>query len=477
MPVSSLPETKIRSPIDALAAGWQFFASGRWAALLLVLLALTMILFVLSARLAERTPTTMGDAYPNALSARTELPILAASGSPLREYVGLWLRCLFGLFAFTLGLRLADRADLLFRASRNILQVQATYGDGPPAYDGSLPDALSEAEVRARLRRGLLPWLTRIWQTTEDDKPVLYADRLRLALWGDGLMHLGCLAILLGAYITAEWSWREEQVTLTAGESYELMRAPGYALTVDTPVVAPSDGLSTQVEMTITVKSPQDNSREYQFGPFRPLLAVPFAVFHQAGGSALNISARDRNGEYLLLQPFVKGRGLKATTAATMKFGQGTSEDYLFVPRLALFLRMDRYESLPEKGYDTAVYLLRGYQNNQPAAVFSRYIQQNDSFEWDNITFEVHAVPYVLVNVVNDIGWWFVLVGLTCLAMGGLLRRAAGALWLARFEAVRQSEDLVFDRLILWPEKGLSGTDSSALRRFLRAVGVANREP
>ena len=476
MPVSSLPESKTRPQTDALSAGWQFLASGRWAALLLVLLGLTMLLLVVGARLAEHTPTAMDDGYANVAPARTESPFLTVAGGPLHEYVDLWLRCLFGLFAFTLGLRLADRVHPLFNTSQYIAQARAAYVVGRPAYHGALPNGLSETELRARLRRGLIPWLTRIWQTTEDDKPVLYADRLRSVLWGDGMIHLGCLAILLGAYFTAEWSWREEQVALTAGESYDLTRAPGYVLTVDTPVATLSDGLSTQPQGTITVKSPEDNSREYQIGPFRPLLAAAFAVFHQASGSALNISARDRNGEYLLLQPFVKGRGLKTATAAVMKFGHDTSEDYVFVPKLTLFLRMDRYTSLPEKGYDTEVYLLRGYQNNQPSAVFSHYIQQSDSFQWNDITFEVHAVPYVLVNVVNDIGWWFVLVGLMCLVSGSLLRQAAGVLWLARFEAGRQSESLVFDHLILWPAKGLSGTDSSALRRLLRAVGVANRE-
>jgi len=476
---SSLPENARKTAsADALTALWQFFASSRWAAMLMVMLALTALWFVFSTGMAEQAPAMPANVNESAPLGHTDSPTSITVGGNIDPYSSLWLRCLFGLFVFSLGVRLADRVGLLFRLNQNVPRILATYLDGRPAYRGPLPTSLSKAEICARLYPGPGPRLmARVWQTTEGDKPVLYADHLRLAIWSDFLLHLACVAILIGAFVTAEYGWREDQVVLAAGESRDLSRAPGYALELAPQAAGLQDDTSAPEEIALILKSPQGDSSEHRIAPFKPLLTSHFSVFYQTSGPALNISAKDRNGDPLLLQPFVRGRGLKAASVAAMKFGDDADEDYLFVPKLTLFLRVDRYESLSEEGYDTTVYLLRGYQGNQPAAAFSRYIQNEGSFQWNDITFEVHPAPYVLVNVANDFGWWFVLVGLASVVIAGLARLWAGPLWLARFEAEGTTEPLGFVQLVLWPGKGPAGSDARTIRNVLQCMGASDGEP
>ena len=453
----ALQERNEKASIDVITALWRFFTSSRWAALLLVLLALTAALFVLGA-------------YP------TDIRERPASGD-LSIYVGLWLRLLFGLFIFTLVLRLVDRAEILFHFSQNVSRARAIYLDSQGAYRSPLQSGLADVEIRARIMQCPASWLVRTWQVSEDDKPILYAENLRSAVWTDWVLHLGCLVVLIGIFVTAQWGWREEQVTLAAGESYSLDHAPGYVLTVGPSAVAgQTDDASTTGKMAVTVTSPQGEARGRPIAPFEPFLSPQFSIFQTSSGPALSISAKDGAGEDLLLQPFVKGRGMKAVSVATMKFGDDEDEDYLFIPKPDIFLMIDRYEALPEEGYDSAVYLLRGYQGNQSSTSFSRYIERADTFQWNDMAFEVDPVTYVIVNVAGDTGWWIALAGLILLVLGSLARLWLPTSWLARFETESLDGSPFFERLVLWNGKGQPGTRDHMTATFLQCMGATDRE-
>ena len=199
-----------------------------------------------------------------------------------------------------------------------------------------------------------------------------------------------------------------------------------------------------------------------------PYLTSHFALFQVSTGPALRLSVKDESGEPLLLQPLV--RGAKAGPSLTLKFREAQDEGYLFLPKSGVTIRVDRYQSLPEEGYDSPVYLVRAYRGNQSSPLFSQYVGQDESYQWQGMTFTMSVEDYVVLNVVRDVGWWFVLAGLLLLVVGSVLRQWPVP-WLARFEAGEDENALLtFRRVMLWSRQGFMARDGKALQALLRCV-------
>ena len=200
----------------------------------------------------------------------------------------------------------------------------------------------------------------------------------------------------------------------------------------------------------------------------KPYLTSHFALFQVSTGPALRLSVKDESGEPLLLQPLV--RGAKAGPSLTLKFREAQDEGSLFLPKSGVTIRVDRYQSLPEEGYDSPVYLVRAYRGNQSSPLFSQYVGQDESYQWQGMTFTMSIEDYVVLNVARDAGWWFVLTGLLLLVVGSVLRQWP-APWLARFETGEdEQEPLTFEQVMLWSRRGFMGRDEKALQALVQCV-------
>ena len=207
---------------DALTTLWYFFTSSRWAALLLAVLALTAVLSMVGPHLDTSGAVTMSQgATPTRMGALTvQEPVL--SGDSVRFLGGLWLRVLLAIFAFTLLLRLVDRFALAFGARRDLTRMQSTYLPGPASYDGRASSEWTEDEIRKHVSTWPGARLIRGWSVAEEKKTIFCVENVRFTMWGDWLLHLGFLVIIVGLFVSAQWGWREDDIALAAGETYEL---------------------------------------------------------------------------------------------------------------------------------------------------------------------------------------------------------------------------------------------------------------
>ena len=452
---------------DTLTTLWYFFTSTHWAALLLALLALTAALSALQPYLTVngQSPLPVTGLLPNPGNVSIQTGLLSADSGTFDLYRAFWFRFLLGLFAFTLLLRLVDRFDLVFQLRQNVSRAQSLYFGEKTLFDGPVQSDLTGGEIQTYVRSWPGSRLVRTWHIAEDAKTVVYMENLRVTVWGDWLLHLGCLVVIIGVFVTAQWGWFENNIALAAGESHEISQDAGYLLTL-ARAVSPQDAC-------VKLTSPDGESQEHCLSALKPYLTSHFALFQVSTGPALRLSVEDASGESLLLQPLVQGA--KAGPSLALKFREAQDESYLFLPKSGVTIRVDRYQSLPEAGYDSPVYLVRAYRGNQSSPLFSHYVGQYESHRWQGITFTMSVEDYVVLNVVRDVGWWFVLAGLLLLVVGSVLRQWSVP-WLARLET-REGEDdpLAFRRLMLWGRRGFMARDEKALQGLLRCVEAAKQ--
>ena len=432
---------------DMLTDLWRLFTSSRWVALLLALLAVTIVVFALWPYVLPANPV------PAAYSTPGQKALLDQPGQPeaawLDVYRLYWLRALLALLAFTLLLRLIDRLEAALGFRRRLDTALDLYLGALTCTQETSSPVLAPEDVRETLRGRPAARLARVWEAAEEDGPIIYADRLRVTVWADVAFHLGGLLLVAGLVVATQWSWREDGVALAVGESYRLRNLPGYTLSMEsTGAEGASPDQLRQYDSRLTLTPGGGPAQPIHLGAGWPFLRPDLALSQAGAGPALRVNVTNRNGDPLLLQSFVMGR--QPETFAVLKFHGVQDDGYLSVPALGLTLRVDRYQSLPEEGYNVPVFLMRAYRGTQSTPLFSRWVTQDGSYEWQDLAFKVHLEDYAVLNIGALYHWWFIAAGLLLVVAGGVLRRWPSP-WLARFERVPWAgEDGSITQITVW---------------------------
>ena len=145
---------------DILTDLWCLLTSGRWLALLLVLLALTMALFALWPYVAPVSPVPVAYSTPG-LKAQSEQPGQAVRPLPeagtLDIYRLYWLRALLGVLAFTLVLRLVDRLEATLAFRRHWASGRSPVPGCPALRGMTWSGILTMEDIRRKLHTGPPP--------------------------------------------------------------------------------------------------------------------------------------------------------------------------------------------------------------------------------------------------------------------------------------------------------------------------------
>ena len=339
---------------------------------------------------------------------------------------------------------------LAFGARRDLTRIQSTYLPGPASYDGRASSEWTEGEIRKHVSTWPGARLIRGWSVAEEKKTIFCVENVRFTMWGDWLLHLGFLVIIVGLFVSAQWGWREDDIALAAGETYELDYASGYTLDFEPAPDADEPGRST-----LSLAHGGVEGKAFAVSALKPHIAAPLSLFQVSTGPALTLSATEVTGESLWLQPLTKGSN--ASSRVTLKFAEGQEESYLFVPDAGVTLRIVRYQALPEEGFEQPVYLLRGYRGTQSSPLFSEYVTEDTTFEWQTLTFSAAVTDYLVLNAVSDWGWWIVVAGSLLLLIGAAMNRGPSP-WVVCFQTERlEAEPLVFEQVTLWSRKRCGG--------------------
>jgi hypothetical protein len=232
-----LPADKSSRP-DPLSILWHFLAAPQALLALLALLLLTLV----AALLIPQLPLS---ARGDALQWLATQPSLAGSGlvRGLRLYDlahSFWLRLLLGLLAALLLVRLAEAAELAWRAARAAGFDTASFRFFSTAARreqlSSAPPAEAEQEARQRFAGSRGRWSA----VAGSEASTHVAIRRARALWAAPVAYVGLLAALVGALVLVTWGWQseawqprqgEEQAVGPAGNA--IVRLEGFALKRD----------------------------------------------------------------------------------------------------------------------------------------------------------------------------------------------------------------------------------------------------
>ena len=111
---------------------------------------------------------------------------------------------------------------------------------------------------------------------------------------------------------------------------------------------------------------------------------------------------------------------------------------------------------MPEEGFEQPVYLVRGYRGTQSSPLFSEYVTEDTTFEWQTLTFSAAVTDYLALNAVSDWGWWIVVAGSLLLLIGAAMNRGPSP-WVVCFQTERlEAEPLVFEQVTLWSRNGVA---------------------
>ena len=213
-------------------------------------------------------------------------------------------------------------------------------------------------------------------------------------------------------------------MTLAARESYRVRNLPGYTLAMEstgaggTPVRAPGDS-------QLTFKRGEGQRRQSTWG--RPAYSEARHGALEPGGTG---APRERHEPQRrpVAAPIIR-HGPAARDVVVLKFHGVQDDGYLSVPALGLTLRVDRYQSLPEEGYDVPGYLLRAYRGTSPPLSSASTSRRTEPMIGRP---DLQRAPGGLrvLNIAALYHWWFLAGGLLLVVAAGALRRWPSP-WLA----------------------------------------------
>jgi len=415
--VNEITPAKIPRERDILDTLWRLFSSGQLIASVLLVVALVSALGVLFPQAPGQAPRDLA-VYAQWL---TSMRGRYGGWSDFLDTMGLfnvygswWFRALLALLAFSLIISTAERAASLWRTMR---QARDEKGD----------DSLAEASKQAvlsvdqpveqlveRLKATLNRRLCRTLIEREEGTVYLYADRF----WVEAaalLGQVGLIVILAGVVITGRLGWREDAVTLSPGQSYEIGHGLDAVLRFEKLELEtyPDGSPSYRAHLRIVE---DDAEVEQAVEVSRPFTYRGVSFYQISHGMAVAVKARDQSDQPLPLQPFADGAGTAAVVS--LPFWGHQSERHFAVPDQGIVFQLVFYQSLPDRGYDGPVFLVEAYQDGQMEPIYSGFVEKSGSLKVDGAVYDLALGQYSALRIVRDPAVAVIVLGLLLTVVG-----------------------------------------------------------
>lgn len=419
--INEITPAKIPRERDILDTLWRLFSSARLAAVVLLVVALASALGTLFPQ-APNQVTRDSAVYAQWL-ARAQgrygrwFDFLDAM-SLFDVYGSWWFRALLALLAFSLIISTAERVASLWPYIRQmgVRQGDDLFADASGQAVFSVDQPVEQ--LVERLKATLTRRLCRVLMEREGGTVYLYADRF----WVEAaalLGHVGLIVVLVGAVVTARLGWREDAVTLSPGQSYEIGHGLDAALRFEKLELDTYPDGSPRDYRTYVQIIEGDAEVEQVIGVNRPFTYRDVSFYQISHGMAVAIKANDRDGQPLLLQSFADG----AETAAvvSLPFWGHQSERHFAVPDQDIVFQLVFYQSLPDHGYDSPVFLVQAYRGNAIEPIYSGFIDKSSSLEVGGAIYRLALDQYSVLRIVRDPAIVVVVWGLLLTVVGHFL--------------------------------------------------------
>jgi cytochrome c biogenesis protein len=416
--------TPARIPLerDILDTLWRLFSSTQLVAIVLLVVALASALGTLfpqapsqatgdSAVYAQWLASVQGG-YGGWFDFLDTMGLFALYGS-------WWFRALLALLAFSLMISAAERVASLWPFIRQIEVKQSddSFADVSRQTVFSVDQPVEQ--LVERLKTTLTRRLCRTLVEREEGMVYLYADRL----WVEAAVligYFGLIVILVGAVVTDRLGWREDAVTLSPGQSYEIGHGLDAVLRFEKlELETYPDGSPRDYRAYVRLIE-DDAEVERIIGVNRPFTYRGVSVYQISHGMAVAVKASDQDGQPLLLQSFADGA--EKAAVLSLLFGGHQSERYFAVPAQDIVFQLVFYQSLPDHGYDGPVFLVQAYQGSEIEPMYSRFIEKSISLRnLDGATYHLALDQYSVLRIVRDPAIAVVVLGLLLTIVGHFL--------------------------------------------------------
>jgi cytochrome c biogenesis protein len=262
----------------------------------------------------------------------------------------------------------------------------------------------------------------------------LFAERNRLARLATLVTHTSLVLLVLGTLWSGWGGWRERAVALGPGQAYDVGHGQSFAVRSDGleieryPSGQPSD---YRAHLVVMEKGAEVKRRTVRVNDPLTYRGVSFYLYSY--GPAGRVRATDAEGQPVPLQA---ESGQEVTSGeVTLNFaGEGDGQEVV-VPSRDLTMRLVFY-------YQGPSLFVQAIRSGETRPFGAGTVRGGDSLKIGDVTFEFALDRYIVLQVVHDPGFkWVILAGF--LAMGGLItsfyfphnrlwaRVTAGELWLA----------------------------------------------
>ncbi len=417
---------------------WRFCGSVRWAAILLLLLALAVVLGILLPQIPDQMDAAeqarwlvmMQDRYP-------VWTWLFEKAGLFDVYDSLWFRLLLAALVFSLLINLVERLESIWRSLRQPDVRREEHFFAHAAHQTSLAVVSSIEQVEEQMEQAvetlsalLKRHIYRVLVEREGDRVYLYAERFRFDEWGLFLVHGGLALIVVGVVLGSRLGRWEEEVILSPGLAYDVGRGAGFQLRLD---ALHAGSAPQQMAATVTVLKAGKEIKRATIDAAHPL-AVEGISFHSLShGPLLRVKGADAQGQPILLQPFVKDT--EAQEEISLLFFAEQDERYFSAPALNIIFQVTFYRSLSERGFSSAGFLIRAYRSEETELLIDEFVpllwQQDTSIQVEDVRYQMYMDYYAVLRAVRDPGWGLVVLG-ALIGFGGLILSlcfSPGRLW------------------------------------------------
>jgi cytochrome c biogenesis protein len=402
---------------DILDTLWRLFSSTQVAAILLLVIALASALGALFPR-APSQATRDSAAYAQWLASAqdrygTWFDFLDTVGL-FDVYSSWWFRALLALLALGLIVSTVERVASLWRTTR---QAEVRQGEDSFA-DASKQEVFSVDQPVEQLVKRLKAMLTRRLCRTlverEGGKVYLYADRL----WVEGgtlLSHIGLIVLLAGTVVSGWLGWREDAVTLSPGQSYEVGHGLDTVLRFERlELETYPDGSPRHYRNYVHIEDDAEAERIIEVN--RPFTYRGVNFYQISHGMAVAVKASDQDGQPLVLQSLADGAEMAAVVS--LPFWGHQSERHFAVPDQDIVFRLVFYQSLPDHGYDGPVFLVQAYRGGAIEPVYNGFIEKSSSLKVGGATYHLALDQYSVLRIVRDPAIAVIVLGLLLTVVG-----------------------------------------------------------
>jgi cytochrome c biogenesis protein len=400
--INEVTPAKIPRERDILDTLWRLFSSTQLAAIVLLVVALASALGALfpqapsqatrdSAVYAQWLASASGR-YSNWFDFLNTMGLFDVYGS-------WWFRALLALLAFGLIISTAERVASLWPSIRQagIKQGDEFFADASEQVVFSVDQPVEQ--LVERLKAVLTRRLCRTLVEREEGMVYIYADRL----WVEAaalLGHVGLIVILAGVVVTGRLGWRDDAVTLSPGQSYEI----GHGL----DAVLRFEKLELD---TYPDGSPKDYRTFVQIieddAEIEQIIGVNWP-FTYRGVSVYQIS-----------QSFAYGAEMAAVVS--LPFWGHQSERHFAVPDQDVVFQLVFHQSLPDHGYDGPVFLVQAYRGSEIEPIYSGFIEKSSSLKVGGATYHLALDQYSVLRIVRAPATAVVVLGLLLTIVGHFL--------------------------------------------------------